>query len=213
MSSQYISHFWLIKEAYIRSFCCSHTHFYIVLMYLHSTSFFLCFLMSIGGFLAFTNKTSANILNNFPKSDVLINISRVLFGMNMFLTFPMECFVCREVIFHYLWSHSYHPTANINLLTSTQVHVLTTLLLVFSAMLIALTSCDLGFILEITGGFAATVLAFILPAACYLKLSNGSFLSEKKLPSVLIIGFGIIVMVLSTILSISKFISEEKSHC
>jgi sodium-coupled neutral amino acid transporter 11 len=106
--------------------------------------------LALGGYLAFTDQTSANILNNFPSTNTVMNISRVLFGINMFLTFPMECFVCREVIFHYLWGHLYHPEADINHLTSPWVHIGTTLLLVFSAMFISLVSCDLGFLLEIT---------------------------------------------------------------
>jgi sodium-coupled neutral amino acid transporter 11 len=28
---------------------------------------------------------------------LLINIARVCFGLNMFTTLPLECFVCREV--------------------------------------------------------------------------------------------------------------------
>lgn len=38
-----------------------------------------------------------NILNNFPADNVLINIARLAFGLNMFTTIPLEAFVCREV--------------------------------------------------------------------------------------------------------------------
>lgn len=81
-----------------------------------------CLVMSFSGFLTFTDRTQAyvypssssnallswfwdsffvcvirNILNNFPNDDVVINIARVCFGLNMFTTLPLEAFVCREV--------------------------------------------------------------------------------------------------------------------
>jgi solute carrier family 38 (sodium-coupled neutral amino acid transporter), member 11 len=183
------------------------------ILLLTSVSFLLCLALALGGFLAFTDLTHANILNNFSENDTVINICRLLFGMNMFLTFPLECFVCREVIFQYLWGHMYHPEIDINHLTSPIIHIGTTLILVFSAMLISLASCDLGFMLELTGGFAATMLAFILPAACYLKLSRGTIWSRKKLPSILLIGFGIGIMVLSTTLSITNFLRQGGKEC
>lgn len=77
--------------------------------------------MAVFGYLSFTDKTEANVLKNFGDGFWLINFAKILFGMNMFLTFPIECFVCREVVFNYLWSHLYHPNADINQLTSFKV--------------------------------------------------------------------------------------------
>lgn len=131
----------------------------------------------------------------------------------------MECFVCREVIFNYFWSHLYPPNSDLSRLTSPMVHIMTTVALVFSAMFIALTTCDLGFMLELTvyhlnkGGFAATALAFIMPAMCYLKLSSGALWSWKKAQCIGLIVFGVLVMILSTILSISKFLNAEEMVC
>jgi len=63
-------------------------------------SFIVSIAIALGGYLVFTDKTKGNILNNFPQDSHLINISRLLFAINMFLTSPLECFVCREVSFH-----------------------------------------------------------------------------------------------------------------
>jgi hypothetical protein len=41
-------------------------------------------------------------------------------------------------------------------------HVVITTAVVFSAMIISLLTCDLGIVLELTGGLSATVLAFIV---------------------------------------------------
>ncbi|TPX54398.1 hypothetical protein PhCBS80983_g05939 [Powellomyces hirtus] len=177
-----------------------------------------CLILACGGYLVFTNKTHANILNNFPPDHVLINIARVAFGANMFLTFPLECFVCREVIYNYVWAHPSAPDSishlEVNNAVDTKTHVAITAGLSLSAMGIALATCDLGFLLELTGGFAATVLAYILPAACYIKLASGPTLSWKKAGPLACIAFGGIVMVLSTFLTISSLFEEgEKKQC
>ncbi|KAI8900633.1 transmembrane amino acid transporter protein-domain-containing protein [Globomyces pollinis-pini] len=171
-------------------------------------SFILCLILAFVGYQSFTNNTSANILNNFDKTNFSMNIARVFFGMNMFLTFPMECFVCREVLFHYFLEHLYPPKTDLTKAVSTTMHSSVTIVLVLSAMVIALSTEDLGFMLELTGGFAATVLAYILPASCYIKLAPGSVFSMQKIPYLLIILFGIVVMVLSTFFSIVKFINK-----
>lgn len=60
-------------------------------------AFFTCFALALSGYLVFTDKTVGNILNNFPSDNVLINVARLAFGLNMFTTIPLEAFVCREV--------------------------------------------------------------------------------------------------------------------
>jgi sodium-coupled neutral amino acid transporter 11 len=64
---------------------------------------------------------------------------------------------------------------------------------------VALITCDLGVTLEITGGVSATALAYIFPAACYLKLSDPKVLwySRAKLPATVCLAFGLIAMVVS----------------
>lgn len=118
--------------------------------------------MSIAGYWVFEDKTLSNILNNFPRTDTVVNIARFCFGLNMFTTLPLECFVCREVLETYFFRGEYEHRRHIVLTTS----------LVVSAMFISLLTCDLGIVLEITGGLSATALAFFFPSVCYLKLSH-----------------------------------------
>ncbi|KAJ3163078.1 hypothetical protein HDU86_002247 [Geranomyces michiganensis] len=182
-------------------------------------SLLVCLILACGGYLVFTNKTHANILNNFPADNTLINIARVAFGANMFLTFPLECFVCREVVYNYFYAHpSDAPDSlaheDVNERVDSKTHILITSALTFSAMGIALWTCDLGFMLELTGGFAATVLAYILPAACYIKLASGPAFSRKKAAPLACIAFGTLVMVLSTGLAVSSLVEGgEKKQC
>lgn len=118
-----------------------------------SMSLICCLLMSITGYLTFTDKTEGNILNNFASDDWVINIARFCFGANMSTTIPLENYVCREVIEDYFFKDKpYNRTR----------HVVITSVIVFSAMVISLLTCDLGVVLEIAGGLSATALAFIV---------------------------------------------------
>ncbi|KAG2150479.1 amino acid transporter [Suillus clintonianus] len=149
-----------------------------------------CCTLAISGFWVFTDRTEGNILNNFSANDSLINVARFCFGLNMFTTLPLELFVCREVIEQYFFSHESY---------NIQRHVFFTTTILFSSMLLSLITCDLGVTLEITGGVSATALAYIFPAACYLKLSDPhvKWHSRAKLPAAICLAFGVAVMTVS----------------
>ncbi|EIW83213.1 AAAP amino acid permease [Coniophora puteana RWD-64-598 SS2] len=161
-----------------------------------------CCTLAISGYSVFTNKTQGNILNNFSSDDTLINIARFCFGLNMFTTLPLELFVCREVIEQYFFSHETF---------SIQRHVFFTSTILLSSMLLALVTCDLGVTLEITGGVSATALAYIFPAACYLKLTDPAvpWRSRAKLPAAICLVFGVIVMTVSLFLALGKAWTPE----
>ncbi|KAG8802448.1 hypothetical protein FRC16_009637 [Serendipita sp. 398] len=158
-------------------------------------SLLACCTLAISGFLVFTDKTQGNILNNFPPGDTLINVARFCFGLNMFTTFPLELFVCREVIEQYYFANS--PW-------NKRRHIIITTVLVSGAIFISLLTCDLGVVLEVAGGVAATALAFIFPAGCYYKLlpSNQAWNSRAKLPALLCVGFGLVVLILNLLIAI-----------
>ncbi|KAG9004984.1 hypothetical protein FRB94_001953 [Tulasnella sp. JGI-2019a] len=161
-----------------------------------------CLIMAVSAYVVFTEKTQGNILNNFSQTDALINVARFCFGLNMFTTLPLELFVCREVVEQFFFSHE--PF-------SQHRHVLFTTSILFASMIMSMITCDLGVMLEITGGVSATALAFIFPAACYIKLSdpNARWTSRAKLPAYICAGFGIIVMLLSLFLALGKTWSDE----
>ncbi|KAG9090686.1 hypothetical protein FRC06_000922, partial [Ceratobasidium sp. 370] len=156
-----------------------------------------CLTLAIPAFLVFTDKTQGNVLNNFPLDDTVINVARFCFGANMVTTTPMELMVCREVIEEYFFAHEAFDQTR---------HVLFTTSILFASMVVALVTCDLGVMLEITGGASATALAFVFPALCYLKLlpAHEPWHSRAKLPAVLCAGFGLLVLVLSVGLALGK---------
>ncbi|KDE07865.1 hypothetical protein MVLG_01959 [Microbotryum lychnidis-dioicae p1A1 Lamole] len=168
-----------------------------------SLSVIACLAMSSSGFLVFTNKTAGNILNNFASDDVLINVARTCLGANMFTTLPLEAFVCREVLENYFWPDQPFDRRR---------HLIITSALVLSAMVVSLMTCDLGLVLELAGGFSATALAYLFPAACYLKLTSASSSSKNartRFAAWICALFGVAVMILSTFLSINKALNGE----
>ncbi|KAK1925556.1 amino acid transporter [Papiliotrema laurentii] len=165
-----------------------------------SMSLICCLLMAVTGYVVFTDKTQGNILNNFSPDDLLINIARFCFGANMSTTIPLENYVCREVIEDTLFHGK--PFSN-------RRHVISTVLVVFTAMSVSLLTCDLGVVLEVAGGLSATALAFIFPASAYYTLTRGEWYSRQKLPAVLCAAFGAVVLVLSCGLTIVKALTGE----
>ncbi|KAI3660257.1 hypothetical protein MP638_005120 [Amoeboaphelidium occidentale] len=164
-------------------------------------SWMLSIAMALAGYLAFGYKTEGNILNNFSNDNFWVNLARLAFAANMFTTFPLECFVCREVIEHF-----YYPGQTI----SYKLHVILTTGLTVVALIIALSTCDLGVVLELTGCFSATALAYILPSCCYLKLSSGPTFTWKKAPAILCLIFGIFIMFFSTSMALYAAFNENK---
>ncbi|WFD31084.1 hypothetical protein MSPP1_002116 [Malassezia sp. CBS 17886] len=120
--------------------------------------------MAVAGYAAFGDKTMSNVLNNFPTTDAVVDIARLCFGINMFTTLPLECLVCRDVVETYFFHGVFDQRR----------HVIVTTALVGASLIVALSTCDLGLVLELTGGLSATALAFFFPSICYLKLRGAA---------------------------------------
>lgn len=167
--------------------------------YSTTISLIFCGLLALSGFLTFTSFTEANILNNFPLTNPMVNLARLCFGLNMLTTLPLEAFVCREVINNY-----YFPKENFNL----SRHLIITSSLVVSSCILSTITCDLGAVFELIGATSACALAYILPPMCYLKLASRSW---KTVPAVGCVVFGFVVMGISLVQALVKIFSGKLS--
>ena len=77
-----------------------------------------------------------------------MNISRLLFSITILLTYPIECFVCREVLHNIIWG----KMEDQDLEQSRRNHVILTLFLVFGTYMMSLVTDCLGIVLEINVG-------------------------------------------------------------
>ncbi|GIZ43304.1 hypothetical protein CKM354_000653600 [Cercospora kikuchii] len=163
-----------------------------------SISMVACLIMALSGYLTFGSYTQGNVLNNFQDDNIMVNIARLCFGLNMLTTLPLECFVCREVITEYYFpSEPFNPNRHLIFTTS---HVLT-------AMAMALLTCDLGVVFELVGATSACALAYILPPLCFVKLTKRK--TWEVYAAYVCIAFGCIVMGISLIQAVGKSIRGD----
>uniref|UniRef100_A0A3Q2R2L3 Putative sodium-coupled neutral amino acid transporter 11 n=1 Tax=Fundulus heteroclitus TaxID=8078 RepID=A0A3Q2R2L3_FUNHE len=155
---------------------------------------------AVAGYTTFTGYTQGDIFENYCRDDNLATFGRFCFGFSIITTFPLECFVTREVVSKVICSRP----------LSKAEHVAITLLIVAVCTALSLAFDCLGVVLELNGALSATPLIFIIPSACYLKLHPGRwFQSEKLIPTVLII-IGLFVMI--TTLIMTGLFPQDCSH-
>lgn len=189
-------------------------------------SMICCLVMAVSGLLNFGGATKGNILNNFKSNDNWINVARFCFGLNMLTTFPLEIFVVRDVVRDIISSVS-NDTDNTHFELTSKQHFFITTILVVSTMSVALFTCNLGIILELIGATSASLMAYIIPPLCFLKLKHDQrdfklLDSAKKkrfhiyitLPTVACASFGLLVLVVSSFMSIRSAIhGGSGDHC
>src|ERR1700761_4607984 len=115
----------------------------------------------------------------------------------MLTTLPLECFVCREVMFTYWFPGEPFIYAR---------HIIFTSALVVSAMFLSLFTCDLGAVFELIGATSACALAYILPPMCYIRLTTRSW---KTYVAAAVVAFGCIVLGISLMLAVAKMVNHE----
>lgn len=186
-----------------------------------------CLVMGVNGLLNFGDNTKGNLLNNFKSDDNWINVARFCFGLNMLTTFPLELFVVRDVLKDIVLASSSEDGSTAHLQLSSKQHFFITTFLVFSSMTVSLFTCNLGIILELIGATSASLMAYIIPPMCYLKLSwsdidlktaspedRKQFIWKKIVPSVGCTLFGFSVMVISSFMSIrTSMHAKGGEHC
>ncbi|XP_056895625.1 putative sodium-coupled neutral amino acid transporter 11 [Takifugu flavidus] len=155
---------------------------------------------AVAGYTTFTGYTQGDIFENYCKDDNLATFGRFCFGLSIVTTFPLECFVTREVLSNVLCCRE---------LTRAE-HAGLTVLIVTACTSMSLAFDCLGVVLELNGVLSATPLIFIIPSACFLKLSPGRwFQGENLIPSILILT-GVFVMI--TGLTMTGLYPQDCSH-
>ncbi|XP_050091910.1 putative sodium-coupled neutral amino acid transporter 11 [Anopheles aquasalis] len=161
-------------------------------------------LFGIAGYCTFRALSQGDLLENYCWDDDLMNFARVLFSISILLTFPIECFVSREIVrtqVRRFYSHEaveYDTDADPSHVTGEEddrQSMITTLLIVFAAFIISPYTECLGPVLELNGLLAAIPLAYVLPGLAYIQLSPHSLFSQEKLPAAGLVLFGTIVTI------------------
>ncbi|XP_037343784.2 putative sodium-coupled neutral amino acid transporter 11 [Pungitius pungitius] len=155
---------------------------------------------AVAGYTTFTGYTQGDIFENYCRNDNLATFGRFCFGLSIMTTFPLECFVTREVLSKVFCSRD----------LSNLEHVAITFLIVAVCASISLAYDCLGVVLELNGVLSATPLIFIIPSACFLKVSPGRwFHSENLMPTMLML-VGLFVMITGLIMT--SLYPQDCSH-
>ncbi|XP_010774509.1 putative sodium-coupled neutral amino acid transporter 11 [Notothenia coriiceps] len=155
---------------------------------------------AVSGYTTFTGYTQGDVFENYCRNDNLATFGRFCFGFSIITTFPLECFVTREVLSNAIFRRD----------LSKVEHVGITVVIVGACASISLGFDCLGVVLELNGVLSATPLIFIIPAACFLKLSPGRwFQGENLIPTILIV-VGFFVMI--TGLTMTGLYPQTCSH-
>jgi hypothetical protein len=88
---------------------------------------------------------AGDLLENYCWDDDLINVARTLFCLTILLTFPLECFVARDVIENIFFSTKQPSTKS--------RHFGITLLIVLLCYVISISTDCLGVVLELNVSF------------------------------------------------------------
>ncbi|XP_049340861.1 putative sodium-coupled neutral amino acid transporter 11 [Astyanax mexicanus] len=152
------------------------------------------------GYATFTGYTQGDIFENYCKDDNLATFGRFCYGLSIITTFPLECFVTREVVSNVFF----------NGLLSNSAHVMVTVVIISAVTAISLSYDCLGVVLELNGVLSATPLIFIIPSACFLKLNNGPWYQRKKLLPSLILIAGVFVMIIGLVMT--ALFPQDCSH-
>ncbi|XP_032674959.1 putative sodium-coupled neutral amino acid transporter 11 isoform X2 [Odontomachus brunneus] len=166
------------------------------------TSFVIAATFGIVGYATFTSYVQGDLMENYCWNDDLMNFARVMFSGTILLTFPIECFVTREVIMTAIKGTDELEEHEAYIPNSDRKYLIITLTIVSVAYLISMLTDCLGVVLELNGILAAVPLAYILPGLCYLKLEEGPILSSKKLPALGLMTAGILAAISGLLLII-----------
>lgn len=155
-------------------------------------SFIIVLIFGVTGYASFTGYSQGDLLENYCMDDNWAQIARIMFAITILLTYPIECFVVREVI------QNSHDKLNI---LSEKAHIILTVCIVVVCYLLSMLTDCLGIVLQLNGVLAAVPLAYVLPAATFLKLHPGRLMTWEKAPAVALALTGIAAAICGTFLS------------
>ncbi|XP_048871431.1 putative sodium-coupled neutral amino acid transporter 11 isoform X2 [Brienomyrus brachyistius] len=170
------------------------THFSV------SSAALISLLFATAGYATFTGYTQGDIFENYCRSDDLATFGRFCFGICIVTTFPLECFVTREVVSNVFFRG----------VLSNIAHVVVTVVIIAVSTVISLTYDCLGIVLELNGVLCATPLIFVIPSACYLKLSSSRWFQGENLVCCILLLVGVCVMVIG--LAMTVLYPQDCSH-
>jgi vesicular inhibitory amino acid transporter len=167
--------------------------------------FILSSFVGLFGYLSWGEAISDDVLTNYPISNHVVLVTRIIYTFTMVFIFPTAFYPVR----HFFYSMVYYNQTETFEAASLFQHLLFTLGPLAFFLLLSLWITDLGFVMSLTGLLAAVLLTFIMPCACGLKLldepiwfwnAEDKWKSAKQtVPMWTLLIFGVLCAVIGTI--------------
>jgi len=161
----------------------------------NSTTTVLYFLVSLFGLLNFGSDTKGNILLNYPSSDILLTVARLLMAIHVALAYPLQSWAARNVLDHLLFQNAGDEDPKKKRHKNIRYAIMTVCILGF-AFLGAAAIPDITIIFGFIGCLGSMFANFIFPPIFYLKLIESP--TPMKIPAVMLIVIGFLVGIFGT---------------
>ncbi|KAM7015270.1 putative sodium-coupled neutral amino acid transporter 8 [Tautogolabrus adspersus] len=132
-------------------------------------SMFFCLLIytltGVYGFMTFGRDVASDILMSYPGNDVVMIISRLLFGISIITIYPIILLLGRSVILNLVLRIQRRRRGIVTHLFESRCRVVLTVIWISITLLIAMFVPDMGEVISVIGGISAFFI-FIFPGLC-----------------------------------------------
>ncbi len=137
----------------------------------------MCFFTGLAGYLSFRDNTDTNILENFPGD--LGAVFKLAVIIHLLLYIPGDFVILRASLWK-LFHTDVTKQSDFQFVTVTLTLIFTITAIGVILLLTVGNSDSLGAVVNVTGGITGSVLYFILPALCAMKLFPTDIITYRK---------------------------------
>ncbi|KAM9817225.1 putative sodium-coupled neutral amino acid transporter 8 [Neosynchiropus ocellatus] len=139
-------------------------------------------LTGVYGFMTFGRAVAADILMSYPGTDVVMIISRLLFGISVITIYPIIHLLGRSVILNLILRLQRHRVGIVTPAFESRCRVILTVIWISVTLVIAMYVPDMSEVISVIGGISAFFI-FIFPGLCLVFIMQ----SEPVTPRVKLI--------------------------
>ncbi|XP_072321194.1 putative sodium-coupled neutral amino acid transporter 8 [Eucyclogobius newberryi] len=145
-------------------------------------SMFFCLLIytltGVYGFMTFGRDVASDILMSYPGNDVVMIISRLLFGISIVTIYPIILLLGRSVILNLMLRLRRRSHGIVTSSFESRCRVVLTVIWITITLLIAMFVPDMGEVISVIGGISAFFI-FIFPGLCLVFIMQTEKVSSR----------------------------------
>lgn len=156
----------------------------------------MCFFTGLAGYLSFRSATNTNILLNFPGA--VGAVFKLALITHLILYIPGDFVIMRAALWK-LFSVDVHKQSDTLFIATTLASIVTITFIAIMLQLFAPNSNALGLVIDLSGGLAGSIVYFVVPGLCGIKIYKDAQENDEKWlywKAQALLGFGVVVMIL-----------------